>query len=109
MNHGEKLRKIRIRKEFSQEYVARKLGKSQKVISDLEHQEIIDDEKLNKLFPALEITKEYFENFKDEYESMTTTPKTDDEQKTIVRYLLKIVEEQTELIKKLLGLQAGSK
>lgn len=99
MKDGEKLRKIRVRKDFSQDYIAQKLGKSQKAISDLEHLDIIEPQKINELCMALEITKADFDNFVDDIVFETKHKEVDP---SIVRYLLKIVEEQTEIIKKLL-------
>jgi transcriptional regulator with XRE-family HTH domain len=101
MNDGEKIRKIRIRKEFSQEYIALKIGKSQKTISDLEHYETIKEEKILEICKALEITKDYFDNYVDE---MVFESKHKEVDSSIISYFLKIVVEQNELIKKLLNL-----
>ena len=95
MKDGEKLRKIRIRKDFTQEYLALKLGKSQKTISDLEHLETIEPQKLNELCMALEFTKTEFDNFVGD---MVFESKHKEVDYSIVRYLLQIVEEQTEII-----------
>ena len=106
MNHGEKLRKIRTRKELSQEYVAKKIGKSQKAYSNLERKAIIDEKKLNDIINALEITKEEFENFVDEFSIKKQNKKEED---LLTRRLLKLVSEQAETIKKLMEYQFGDK
>jgi len=93
MNDGEKLRKIRIRKELTQYYIASKLGKSQKAISDLEHLETIEEQKIIKLCEVLEITKADFDNYVDEMIFESTMNESD---KLVIRYLLKIIEEQIE-------------
>lgn len=102
MNHGETLRKIRRHGDFSQDYIALKLGISQKAYSDLEHRIIINDEKLSEIFTALEITKEEFDSF-------NPINELEKEDKTTLKYLIKLVAERSELIKKLLNKQTKEK
>ena len=106
MHHGETLRKIRRQGDFSQDYIALKLGISQKAYSDLEHRIVINDEKLSEIFEALKITKEEFDSFIDDFNPINELEKED---KTTLKYLIKLVAEQSELIKKLLKKKAKEK
>ena len=101
MNHGETLRKIRTLKGFSQDYVASKLGIKQTSYSQWEHKEVISDEKLLILFKILEIKKEDFENYMNDF-IMSKLDKTEDN--LFVNSIVKLITEQTALINRMVEL-----
>jgi transcriptional regulator with XRE-family HTH domain len=98
MNHGETLRKIRVQKGFSQEYVASKLGKRQTSYSQWERKSILDNDRILQVLKILETTKETFDSFG------ITNAKEESEIKVdshIVKFLIESNLSQQEIIKEL--------
>jgi len=63
-NHiGKKIERIRELKGMKQEALAAKVGLSQQTISKIEQSETIDDDKLERIAEALEITADAIKNF----------------------------------------------
>lgn len=66
-NHiGKKIERIRELKGMKQEALAAKVGLSQQTISKIEQSETIDDDKLERIAEALEITADAIKNFNEE-------------------------------------------
>lgn len=64
LHHGKTLMLLRKFKNKTQLHLAKKLNTSQQYISELEKQEHISSEKLNKILSVLNSSKEEWEKFK---------------------------------------------
>jgi transcriptional regulator with XRE-family HTH domain len=105
MNHGETLRKLRINKGYTQDYVAKKLGINQTSYSKWEHQEYLKEEKLLKVLVILEITMKEVNNFEEEFDP--SKPKLGELE--VMNNILKIIESQDTILKKMEELENGIK
>ena len=105
MNHGETLRKLRINKGYTQDYVAKKLGINQTSYSKWEHQEYLKEEKLLKVLVILEITMKEVNNFVEEFDP--SKPKLGELE--VMSNILKIIESQDTILKKMEELENGIK
>lgn len=63
---GRKIEKIRTLKGLKQETLAKQLGITQSALSKIERSEMVEDDKLDKIAAALEMTVESLKNFNEE-------------------------------------------
>lgn len=63
MNIGQKVERIRILRGMKQETLASILGVTQQAISKLEKSDLIEDDRLEKIAEALEVTADTIKNF----------------------------------------------
>jgi transcriptional regulator with XRE-family HTH domain len=100
MNDGEAIRKIRINKDLSQQYVSSKLGISQKTLSEWEHKEYLNHEKINKLLKVMETTINIFNALKEEKLQEKDFTENYIYQEKLDK-ILTIVEEHSKILKQL--------
>jgi transcriptional regulator with XRE-family HTH domain len=68
MQTGEKIRAFRELRNYTQEYVANKLGMSQVNYSKIERGEItVSEDKINKIAEVLEVSPQYIKDFNPTY------------------------------------------